>query len=95
MNLYELRQKRDRILQIASLYGAKDLRIFGSTARNEQNDSSDIDLLVKMEKGTTLLKHISLVHALEEELGIKVDVVSENAIKGRIKENILREVVQL
>jgi len=95
MNLNELRQKRDRILQIASLYGAKDLRIFGSIARNEQNESSDIDLLVKMEKGTTLLKHISLVHALEEELGTKVDVVSENAIKGRIKENILREVIQL
>ncbi|MGE5401907.1 MAG: nucleotidyltransferase family protein [Ignavibacteriales bacterium] len=95
MNLNELRQKRERILQIASLHGAKDLRIFGSIARNEQNESSDIDLLVKMEKGTTLLKHISLVHALEEELGTKVDVVSENAIKGRIKENILREVVQL
>jgi predicted nucleotidyltransferase len=95
MNLNELRKKRDRILQIASLYGAKDLRIFGSIVRNEQNENSDIDLLVKMEKGTTLLKHLALIHALEEELGTKVDVVSENAIKGRIKENILREVVQL
>lgn len=95
MNLRELRQKRDRILQIAALYGAKDLRIFGSIARNEQNESSDVDLLVKMEKGTTLLKHLALVHALEEELGTKVDVVSENAIKNRIKENIMREAVQL
>ncbi|HEX2866048.1 MAG TPA: nucleotidyltransferase family protein [Ignavibacteriales bacterium] len=95
MNLHELRQKRDRILQIASLYGARDLRIFGSIARNEQTESSDVDILAKMEKGTTLLRHISLVHALEEELGIKVDVVSENAIKGRIKENIMREVIQL
>lgn len=95
MNLNELRQKRDRILQIASLYGANDLRIFGSIVRDEQNENSDVDLLVKMDKGTTLLKHISLVHALEEELGTKVDVVSENAIKGRIKENIMREAVQL
>ncbi|HEX2866065.1 MAG TPA: nucleotidyltransferase family protein [Ignavibacteriales bacterium] len=95
MNLLELRQKRDRILQIASLYGAKDLRIFGSIARNEQTESSDVDILAKMEKGTTLLKHISLVHALEEELGVKVDVVSESTIKGRIKENILHEAVKL
>lgn len=95
MNLSQLREKKDRILQIASLYGAKDLRVFGSIVRNEQVEGSDIDLLVKMEKGTTLLKHISLVHALEEELGIKVDVVSENALKGRLKERILREVIQL
>lgn len=95
MNLSQLIEKKDRILQIASLYGAKNLRVFGSLARNEQVEGSDIDLLVKMEKGTTLLKHISLVHALEEELGIKVDVVSENTLKGRLKERIMNEVIQL
>ncbi|MGE5437790.1 MAG: nucleotidyltransferase family protein [Syntrophothermus sp.] len=91
----EIRNKKERILAITTKYGAKDIRIFGSVARNEQNDSSDLDILVKLEKGTSLLTHISLVHALEEELGIKVDVVSEKSLKGRIKENILSEVVYL
>lgn len=95
MNLSQLREKKERILQIASLYGAKDLRVFGSIARNEQVDGSDIDLLVKMEKGITLLNHISLIHALEDELGLKVDVVSESALKGRLKEKILSEVINL
>ena len=54
-----IRRKRSRILAIAERHGAKNLRIFGSVARGQADTESDLDLLVEMEPGRSLLDHIA------------------------------------
>ena len=96
MNLEALlKTKRNEILQIASKYGATNVRIFGSVARGEADSSSDIDLLVEFKPGTTLLDHAGLVLELEALLGVKVDVVSDKGLRERVRERVLREAVAL
>jgi predicted nucleotidyltransferase len=86
-----LREKRAAILEIAGKHGARDVRIFGSVARGDFDEKSDLDFLVEMEPGRSLLDHASLLVDLEKLLGCKVDVVSEKGIKARIRERVLRE----
>ena len=90
-----LKANRSEILQIAARHGAYNVRIFGSVARGEADSSSDIDLLVKFERGTTLLGHAALIHELEDLLGVKVDVVSEHGLRERVRERVLGEAVAL
>src|SRR2546425_11699334 len=76
MDLAEiLRSKRQQILQIARKHGAYDVRVFGSVARGEAQPDSDIDLLVAMEPGRSLLDLGGLVMELRQLLGHGVDVV--------------------
>lgn len=86
-----LQEKREQILRAARKHGASNVRIFGSTARGEADDQSDIDLLVTMEPGRSLLDQAALWLEIEELLGCKVDVVSERGLKPRIRERVLRE----
>jgi hypothetical protein len=72
-----LKDKRDAILRIAAKRGAYNVRVFGSAARGEAGEGSDIDLLVEFEPGRSLLDHAALVLDLEEILGRKVDIVTE------------------
>ena len=96
MNLEaHLKSKRNEILEVTSKYGASNVRIFGSVARGQADSSSDVDLLVEFKPGTTLLDHAGLVLELEALLGVKVDVVSDNGLRERIRERILREAVAL
>ncbi|WP_412710536.1 nucleotidyltransferase family protein [Atrimonas thermophila] len=90
-----LQEKREEILRICAKYGARKVRVFGSVARNEADEKSDIDLIVGFEPGRSLLDHAALWLELQELLGCKVDVVSERGIKPRIRERILREAVPL
>jgi len=90
-----LKEKRKEILRIAAKYGARDVRVFGSVARGESNENSDIDFLVQFSPGVTLLKHAALTRELETLLGGKVDVVSERALKPGIKDRIIKEAVRL
>ena len=71
------------------------MRVFGSVARREDDDKSDIDHLVEFESGRSLLDHAGLWLELQDLLGCKVDVVSERGIKPRIRERVLREAVPL
>ncbi len=92
MSIYDrLRENREEILRIAEKYGAKDVRIFGSVARGEADEKSDIDFLVRLEPGTTLLRHAAVVRELTRLLGCNVDVVSERGLRERIKDRVLRE----
>ena len=90
-----LKSRREEIISIAAKHGARNVRVFGSVARGEADDKSDIDLLVEFESGRSLLDHAGLWLELQDLLGCKVDVVSERGIKPRIRERVLREAVPL
>jgi uncharacterized protein len=86
---------RTAVLEIANRHGARNVRIFGSTARGEATAASDIDVLVTMEKGRSLLDLCALGNDLEDLLQRKVDVVTEPAISPHLRERILREAIPL
>jgi len=90
-----LKEKRDEILRIAAKHGARNVRVFGSVARGDSDEKSDVDLLVDMEPGRTLLDMGGLLMDLQELLGCEVDVITENGLKERIRERVLREAVAL
>jgi predicted nucleotidyltransferase len=90
-----LKEKREAILRIAAKYGARNVRVFGSTARRTTTELSDVDILVDLEPGRSLLDQIGLQQELEELLGRDVDVVVEGGISRYLEERILAEAVPL
>ena len=86
-----LDQKRDEILKIAGKYGASHVRVFGPVARGEDRIDSDLDLLVRFERGRSLLDHAGLELELQELLGRKVEVASERGLRDRFRDRILKE----
>jgi uncharacterized protein len=90
-----LKDKREAILQIAAKHGARNVRVFGSVARGEADDQSDIDFLVDMEPGRSLLDLGGLLVDLQDLLGQNVDVVTERGLKPHIRERVLPEAVAL
>jgi len=90
-----LREKRADILRVAASHGARKVRIFGSVARGEAGPESDLDFLIDLEPGRSLLDHAALLLELEAILGCKVDVVTERGLRTRIRERVLREAVAL
>lgn len=88
-----LKQKHAEILGIASRYGARNVRVFGSVARAEADEQSDIDFLVEMEPGRSLFDLGGLQLELESALGRPVDVVTEEGLKARIRARVLREAI--
>lgn len=96
MSLEKLLQtKREDILRTAAKYGAYNVRVFGSVARGEADEKSDIDLLVDMEKGRSLFDMGGLLTDLEDLLGCKVDVITEDSLRARIRERVLKEAIAL
>ncbi len=96
MSLDELLQtKREDILRTANRHGAFNVRVFGSVARGEADAESDIDLLVDMEPGRSLLDLSGLLIELEDILGCNVDVMTERGLCDRIRERVLKEAVAL
>jgi hypothetical protein len=90
-----LQEKREAILEIARRHGASDVRIFGSVARGDNDDTSDLDLVVKLEPGRTLFDQGGLLMELREFLGMKVDVIDEDALTGRFGQIVREEAVPL
>ena len=90
-----LHEKREDILRLAKEYGAYSVRVFGSVARGEADENSDIDLLVDMEKGRSLLDMGGLLMDLQDLLGHDVDVVTVPGLRERIKDRVLKDAVPL
>ncbi|MBP7070743.1 MAG: nucleotidyltransferase family protein [Methanothrix sp.] len=86
-----LKSRREEILSIAAKHGARNVRIFGSVARGEAGENSDIDLLVELDQGRSLLDLAWLVVDLEELLERKVDVVTEQGLYWLLRRRILKE----
>jgi predicted nucleotidyltransferase len=89
-----VRAKRDEILKLAAKYGAYNVRVFGSIARQQAGPDSDVDLLVDLKPGVGL-EFVELWDELENLLGRDVDLATENSLHWYIKERVLREAVPL
>ena len=90
-----LQGKRHEILRIADSHGARDGRVFSSLARDKAGPDSDIDILVKLDPGRSLLGIVAIKQDLEDLIGREVDVVTEAATSPYIREEVLREAVSL
>jgi len=88
-------EKREEIVKIAALRGARNVRLFGSLARGEETADSDVDLLVDMEEGRSLLDLSHLLQDMEELLGCRVHVVEPEGLHWAIRERIIKEAVPL
>lgn len=82
---------RDRLLQAARRHGLRDVRVFGSVARGEESEASDVDLLVDLEPERTLIDLIGFQQEAEQILGVKVDAVTERFLKRRVRSGALRD----
>ena len=92
MKLEQLVQtQREQILAIAQKNGAHDVRIFGSVARGDSHADSDIDFLVNLDAGRSLLDLARLLRELQTLLGHNVDVVTEAGLRPRIRPQVLKE----
>ena len=92
-SLESLSSRRADILELAAKHGAKQIRVFGSVARGEADEDSDVDFLVEMEPGRSLMDTGGLLMDLRDLLGREVDVVSVKGLKARIRDRVLRECV--
>ncbi len=90
-----LKDKRTDILRIAARHGARNVRVFGSVARGDADDRSDVDFLVDMEPGRSLFDLGGLLMDLRDLLSRDVDVVTDRGLKPRIRERVLREAIAL
>jgi hypothetical protein len=96
MGIQELIGKqREQILALAAKYSASDVRIFGSVARGQADDLSDVDFLVNLEEGRSLFDLGGLLYELQRLLGRRVDVVTFDGLRPRIRDRVLKEAVQL
>jgi len=94
MTLEELKRILDeRRGELRERFHVKRIGIFGSYARKEQKSVSDVDILVEFSRPVGFFKFIELNDYLEEVLGVKVDLTTENALKPRIRERVMKEVL--
>jgi predicted nucleotidyltransferase len=87
----DLQAIRQDILRVAAKHGARNVRLFGSAARGEDRPGSDLDLLVDMESGRSLLDLVALGQDLEELLHRKVDVITDSSVHPAIRPHILAD----
>jgi predicted nucleotidyltransferase len=90
-----LAERRSEILRLAALHRAGEVRVFGSIARGEASEASDVDLLIKPQPGCSLFDLGGLLEDLQELLGCRVDLVTEEGLKASLRERVLREAIPL
>jgi predicted nucleotidyltransferase/DNA-binding XRE family transcriptional regulator len=90
-----LRRKRARILEIARRRGVDKIRVFGSVARGEATDESDLDLLVELKPGSTLVDLAGFRREVADHLGLPVDVATPDMLKNRLRDEVMEEALPL
>jgi hypothetical protein len=90
MNI-EIHEIAQRIVPVLMNRGVVEASVFGSIARGDASPMSDLDLLVKYRDDVSLLDVVGLKNELESILGVKVDLVSRDYLKPRLKDRVLRE----
>jgi predicted nucleotidyltransferase len=96
MTLEELRtSSRDTILALAARHGAQNVRVFGSIARGEATESSDLDLLVELRPERSLMDLGGLLMDLQAQIGVRVDVATERMLRPEVRRRALAEAVPL
>jgi uncharacterized protein len=91
----QLLEVREAIVAAAAGCGASNIRVFGSVARGEEDEASDVDFLVRLESGRTLLDLVRLESRLERILGRPVDVVTEASLAEPVRARALSEAVRV
>jgi len=94
-SLDQIRARRQEILRLAETHGARNVRVFGSIVRGEADEKSDVDFLVELEPGRSLLDLGGLLVDLQALLHCDVDVVTVKGLRERIRPRVLREAVSL
>jgi predicted nucleotidyltransferase len=95
MTSEQLRGRAEEIRRIAQAHGGKRVRVFGSFASGRAGAASDLDLLIDLEPGRSLLDLVAIKQELEAALGLSVDVVEEEGLSPYLRERILREAMVL
>ena len=93
--LDQIRLKKESIVNIAKKYGISNIRIFGSVARKEETSKSDVDFLIDLEPGRSAFDMGGFLIDIQDMLNCRVDLVTEKGINPRIKEYILKDLVNL
>jgi hypothetical protein len=96
LTLEQLRiQYKPQILSLAQKHGAENIRVFGSVARGEQDERSDLDLLYSMRDGLGLWEACGMVYEIEKNLPFKVDLSWDKQLRPEFRERILNDAVPL
>ncbi|MDT8429075.1 MAG: nucleotidyltransferase domain-containing protein [Pseudomonadales bacterium] len=96
MLLDELRYKKNIIETLGSQYGARHIRVFGSVARREERPDSDVDFLVEFPRGYDLFtQRLPLTEKLVDLLKRNVELIPEHELNRHIREQVLKEAVEL
>ncbi|HXG12661.1 MAG TPA: nucleotidyltransferase family protein [Gemmataceae bacterium] len=90
-SLEQIRSQKEAITRLASKYGIRNVRLFGSVMRGEADADSDVDVLVDIEPGRSLLDLVGFEQDLADLLGCRVDVVVEGGISPYLEQRILQE----
>jgi hypothetical protein len=88
------REKRTEIVRLGELYGARNIRVFGSVARGDNHAASDVDLLVEMDQGRTLFDLAGFVADVQDLLGVHVDVVTVGGLRY-LRNRVLAEAIPI
>ena len=95
LSIEQLKDRRQEILRLATQHGARNVRVFGSTVRGDADAKSDVDFLVELDPGRSLLDLGGLLMDLQDLLHCDVDVVTVNGLRQRIRPRVLQEAIPL
>jgi predicted nucleotidyltransferase len=95
MTLKEIQKYKNQMLAIGRQFGITSIKVFGSTVREKADQMSDVDLLVELEPGRSLLDLGGFQMAVKDLINQDVDIVTANGLRDRIKETVLNEAVEL
>lgn len=86
---------RGELREVLRRHGVTNPEIFGSTARGDDHEGSDVDIIVDFRQGTSIIDIIGIQHELEDLLGVPVDLVPRNGLKERVRARAVKDLLPL